>query len=94
MFDIGFGEILVIFVVLLLVVGPERMPTVARTTALWLKKIRGLISQVKQEVEQELHAEELRQSLRKNIDLPDLKKPHQDSSDHTHHSIKKSSDDL
>ncbi|CAH9019880.1 Sec-independent protein translocase protein TatB [Candidatus Nitrosacidococcus sp. I8] len=92
MFDIGFGEILVVFVVLLLVVGPERIPTVARTTALWIKKIRSLISQVKQEVEQELHAEELRQSLRKNIDLPDIKKPSQGSSQTTDH-IKKSSDD-
>jgi sec-independent protein translocase protein TatB len=72
MFDIGFWEIIVILVILLLVVGPERMPTVARTIALWMRKARRLVAQVKQEVEQELRAEELRQSLRKNIDLPDL----------------------
>jgi sec-independent protein translocase protein TatB len=72
MFDIGFWEIIVILVILLLVVGPERMPTVARTIALWIRKARRLVAQVKQEVEQELQAEELRQSLKKNIDLPDI----------------------
>ncbi|BAW79404.1 twin-arginine translocation protein TatB [Candidatus Nitrosoglobus terrae] len=71
MFDIGFWEIIVVLVILLLVVGPERIPIVVRTTALWVRKIRRLISQIKQEVEQELRTEELQQSLRKNIDLPD-----------------------
>lgn len=72
MFDIGFGEILVILVILLLVVGPERLPTVARTAAVWIKKAKRLITQVKHEVEQELRAEELRQSLKENKDLLDL----------------------
>ncbi|ADJ29830.1 Sec-independent protein translocase protein TatB [Nitrosococcus watsonii] len=72
MFDIGFWEILVILVILLIVVGPERLPTVARTTALWIRKARRFVSQVKQEVEEELRAEELRQSLEKNKDLFDL----------------------
>jgi sec-independent protein translocase protein TatB len=72
MFDIGFWEIIVILIILLLVVGPERMPTVARTMALWIRKARRMVAQVKQEVEQELRAEELRQSLRKNIDLPEI----------------------
>jgi sec-independent protein translocase protein TatB len=40
--------------------------------ALWIKKARRLVAQVKQEVEQELQAEELRQSLKKNIDLSHL----------------------
>lgn len=72
MFDIGFGEILVILVILLLVVGPERLPTVARTAAVWIRKARRLLAQVKHEVEQELQAEELRQSLKKNKELLDL----------------------
>ena len=72
MFDIGFWEILVILVILLIVVGPERLPAVARTTALWIRKARRFVSQVKQEVEEELRAEELRQSLEKNKDLFDL----------------------
>ncbi len=68
MFDIGFGEILVILVILLLVVGPERLPTVARTTAVWIRKARRLVAQIKHEVEQELQAEELRQSLKEDKD--------------------------
>ncbi|ABA59500.1 Sec-independent protein translocase protein TatB [Nitrosococcus oceani] len=72
MFDIGFWEILVILVILLIVVGPERLPAVARTTALWIRKARRFVSQVKQEVEEELRAEELRQSLEKNKNLFDL----------------------
>lgn len=72
MFDIGFWEILVILVILLIVVGPERLPTVVRTTALWVRKARRFISQVKREVEEELRAEELRQSLKENKDLLDL----------------------
>jgi sec-independent protein translocase protein TatB len=70
-FDIGFWEILVLLVVLLLVVGPERLPAVARTTAVWIRKVRRLIAQVKYEVSQELQAEELRQSLKENKHLSD-----------------------
>lgn len=72
MFDIGFGEILVILVILLLVVGPERLPAVARTTAIWIRKAKRLLTQVKHEVERELQAEDLRQSLKENKDLLDL----------------------
>ncbi|ADE13269.1 twin-arginine translocation protein, TatB subunit [Nitrosococcus halophilus Nc 4] len=72
MFDIGFWEILVILVILLVVVGPERLPTVARTTALWIRKARRFVSQIKQEVEEELRAEELRQSLKEDKDFLDL----------------------
>lgn len=72
MFDVGFWEIIVILVILLLVVGPERLPTVARTTALWIRKAQRLVTQIKREVEQELQAEELRNSLKKNIDVSEI----------------------
>lgn len=75
MFEIGFGEILLVLAILLLVVGPERLPTVARTSAVWIRKARRFISQVKREVEQELHAEELRQSFEDNKDLLEFTDP-------------------
>lgn len=63
MFDIGFWELTVIGIVALLVIGPERLPGVARTTGLWLGKIRGFIGSVKADIDQELRTEELKRVL-------------------------------
>jgi len=54
MFDIGFFEIIFIMVIALLVVGPERLPRIARTAGLWLGKMRGFVSSVKADIDQEL----------------------------------------
>ena len=72
MFDIGFSEIIFIMVIALLVVGPERLPRLARTAGLWVGKMRGLISSVKADIEQELATEELRKQLEKNAAVPEL----------------------
>lgn len=50
----------VIGVVALLVIGPERLPTVARTVGLWLGKARRFIANTRADIERELHTEELR----------------------------------
>lgn len=63
MFDIGFWELVLVGVVALLVFGPERLPRVARETALWLRKARSLVAGVKAEIDQELQLQEIRQSL-------------------------------
>lgn len=63
MFDVGFMELLLIGVVALLVIGPERLPKVARTAGLWLGKGRRFIGSVKSDIEQELKAEELKRIL-------------------------------
>lgn len=63
MFDVGFMELVLIGVVALLVIGPERLPKVARTAGLWLGKGRRFISSVKSDIEQELKAEELKRIL-------------------------------
>ncbi len=47
MFDIGFLELCLIAVVSLLVIGPEKLPRVARTVGLWTGKARGMIRTVK-----------------------------------------------
>jgi sec-independent protein translocase protein TatB len=63
MFDVGFMELVLIGVVALLVIGPERLPKVARTAGMWLGKGRRFISSVKSDIEQELKAEELKRIL-------------------------------
>ena len=65
MFDIGFAELVIIGVVSLLVIGPERLPSAIRTASLWLGKIRRGFNDIKQEVQQELHNDAVLQELRK-----------------------------
>jgi sec-independent protein translocase protein TatB len=72
MFDIGFTEILFIMVITLLVVGPERLPRIARTAGLWLGKMRGFVSSVKADIDKELAAEELKKVLDKQATSPEL----------------------
>lgn len=72
MFDIGFSEIIFIMVIALLVVGPERLPRLARTAGLWVGKMRGLISSVKADIEQELATEELRKQMEIRASVPEL----------------------
>ncbi|MFC6840925.1 Sec-independent protein translocase protein TatB [Xanthomonas theicola] len=63
MFDIGFSELLLIAVVALVVLGPERLPKAARFAGLWVRRARAQWDSVKQELERELEAEELKRSL-------------------------------
>ncbi len=63
MFDIGFSELLVIAVVALIVLGPERLPTAARFAGLWVRRARAQWYSVKAELESDLAAEELKRSL-------------------------------
>ncbi|MDH5358322.1 MAG: Sec-independent protein translocase protein TatB [Gammaproteobacteria bacterium] len=74
MFDIGFWELLLIAVVALVVVGPERLPKLIRVTGLWIGRANASIRTIRSEISQELRAEELKQALKKPIDdMPDLK---------------------
>jgi len=63
MFDIGFFEICLIGIIALLVIGPEKLPRVARTTGLWLGKARGMVKTVKYEIDEQIRVEELKQSI-------------------------------
>lgn len=60
MFDIGFWELVMVGVIALLVVGPERLPKLARTAGVYYGKARRFIATVRADVERELKAEELR----------------------------------
>lgn len=60
MFDFGFSELMVIGAVALVVLGPERLPTVARTAGEWLGKAQRLVQQVKSDIEREAELSELK----------------------------------
>ena len=65
MFDIGFWELMIIGLVALVVVGPERLPKLAYTAGKWLGKGRSMLNAVKSEINKEMKAEELKQILEK-----------------------------
>lgn len=65
MFDIGFWELLLVGVVALLVLGPERLPVAVRTLAHWIKLIRSTANAVKAELTEELRIQELHNDLKK-----------------------------
>jgi sec-independent protein translocase protein TatB len=60
MFDIGFSEIFVIAVVALIVIGPERLPKVARTVGILLGRMQRYVNDVKADISREMELEELR----------------------------------
>lgn len=60
MFDIGFSELMLIGIVALVVIGPERLPKVARTAGQWLGKLNRYVSQVKQDIDRDIKLDELR----------------------------------
>ncbi|MEP6389860.1 MAG: Sec-independent protein translocase protein TatB [Halioglobus sp.] len=65
MFDIGFAELLIIGIVGLLVIGPERLPGTIRTVSVWVNKFRRSFNDIRDEVRQELHNDEVMQELKK-----------------------------
>jgi sec-independent protein translocase protein TatB len=71
-FDIGFWELLLIAVVALVVVGPERLPKLVRVCGLWLGRANASLQAVKNDIAKELRAEEIKQAFKKPDDLPDL----------------------
>ena len=68
MFDIGFAELIIIGVVALLVIGPERLPGAVRTGSAWLNRLRRSFNDIKQEVQQELHNDAVMRDLRETGD--------------------------
>jgi sec-independent protein translocase protein TatB len=73
MFDIGFLELALISIVALLVIGPERLPETIRTIMLWLGRIRRTFANIKNELEQEIGADEIRRQLHNETIMKDIK---------------------
>lgn len=73
MFDIGFSELLLIMVVALVVVGPERLPRLARTAGLWLAKARRFVQSVQEDINREMEAQDLKRTVEKEVDISEIK---------------------
>ena len=76
MFDIGFLEMVLVAVVALLVLGPEKLPGAVRMAGLYMGRIKRSLAEVRSQVEREIGADELRQTLHNEKIMADLaKKP-------------------
>jgi sec-independent protein translocase protein TatB len=62
-FDIGATELLLVAIIGLVVVGPERLPRLARSVGLWVKRLRGQVSSIQQDINRELELEDLKRQL-------------------------------
>lgn len=63
MFDISFGELLVCLVVILIVIGPERLPETVRTIALWIGRLKRSLRETRSEIERQIGADDIRRQL-------------------------------
>jgi sec-independent protein translocase protein TatB len=72
MFDIGFWELVVVAIVALLVVGPERLPDLARDAGKWISRVRKFINNTRREIETELQITESKEFGQQLSDLDDL----------------------
>ena len=80
MFDVGFSELVVIGLIALIVLGPNRLPEVARTAGRWLGKLRRFVSEVKQDLDREIHHEELAELRKLKQELDATRSLMQDAS--------------
>ncbi len=64
MFDIGFTELVIVGVVALIVLGPERLPAALRTAGLWVGRIKRTIGSIQKEISEELRVEEIRSAAK------------------------------
>ncbi len=90
MFDIGFFELILIGIVALLVIGPERLPRVARQAGLWVGKLQGFVASVKQDIDDEIRADELKKIMRQHAESTGVHEIIEDSKD----AIKDAKDDF
>lgn len=72
MFDVGFGKLALIAIVALLVLGPERLPRVARTVGALIRKARNSWNNVRADIERELAVDEMRNNMRDTIHRADV----------------------
>ena len=73
MFDIGFWELTTIAVIALLVIGPDKLPGVARTAGKWVGRARRFVGDVKSDIDRELKQDEIRKALAEDAGLDEIK---------------------
>ena len=78
MFDIGFSALLIIAVLTLIVMGPERLPETVRTITLWFGRLRQFLSAARTEIEDEVGVDEIRRQLHNEQLMRDLDKARQE----------------
>lgn len=74
MFDVGFPELVLVAIVGLLVIGPERLPEALRTLGLWLGRMRRSFMAVKSEIEKEIGMDEVRRQLHNEAIMDEMKR--------------------
>mgnify|MGYP000067634878 FL=1 len=72
MFDIGFLELLVIALITLVVMGPERLPETIRTISLWIGRLKHQLAKTRQDIENEVGMDDIRHQLHNEQVLKDL----------------------
>jgi sec-independent protein translocase protein TatB len=88
MFDIGFWELTIIAIVALLVIGPERLPAVARTLGFWLGKARKFVSSVQEDFNREVvKAEELKRLVEEQSKIKDVHEILEHTVDESHKTV-------
>jgi sec-independent protein translocase protein TatB len=93
MFDIGFLEILVVGIVALVVLGPEKLPGTIRTVSLWIGRLRRSFNSIKSDIEKEIGADEIRRQLR-NEEIMEKFRHTQSTVQNSISSIKKEADTI
>jgi sec-independent protein translocase protein TatB len=74
MFDVGFMELMLIGIVALLVIGPEKLPNAVRTGTLWIGRAKRSFNQVKSEIEREINTDDIRRQLHNESIMADINK--------------------
>ena len=72
MFDIGFPELILVSIVALLVIGPDKLPETVRGIVLWIGRFRRSLTNLRMEIENEIGADEIRQQLHNESILKEL----------------------
>lgn len=74
MFDIGFPELFIVALVMLVVLGPERLPETLRTAGLWLGRLRRSFASVKAEIEKEVGMDDIKRQLHNEAIMDEMKR--------------------
>ena len=94
MFDIGFSELVVIGLIALIVLGPQRLPEVARTAGRWVGKARRFVESVKRDIDQEINSEDLAAFKDMRNELSETRSLLQKSADDTLSSLSQAKDEM
>lgn len=78
MFDIGLFELLLLSIIVLLVIGPKRLPETLRTLGLWIGRMRRSYTRVKTEIEREIGMDDVRRQLHNEAIMEQMKEIERD----------------